>query len=73
MTFNIMDTIAKEFLALVPNRQRSRLVSELIQQALEHKKENIIEACKKANKDGESTRLIEEWQGFDEPADGDWS
>ncbi|MBI2339403.1 MAG: bifunctional diaminohydroxyphosphoribosylaminopyrimidine deaminase/5-amino-6-(5-phosphoribosylamino)uracil reductase RibD [Deltaproteobacteria bacterium] len=36
------------------------------------KKGAIAKACQNANKDAKTNRLIREWQGFDEKADGEW-
>ena len=72
MTFNIPDKIARDLITLVPNRKRSHLLSQWIQQALEKKKGAIIKACQNANKDAKTDQLIQEWQGFDEEVDGEW-
>lgn len=72
ITFNIEDGVAKKFLTFVPNRQRSRLVTSMIAQALDKGKNEIIRACKKANKDRATSKVTQDWQAFDEPADGEW-
>lgn len=72
ITFNIEESVAKKFLTFVPNRQRSRLVTSMIARILDKGKNEIIRACKKANQDGVTRKVIGDWQAFDEPADGEW-
>lgn len=72
LTFNIEDTVASTFLSSIPDRMRSKVVTELIRRDLEEKKKAIIAACIAANQDTNSEAAIDEWQSFDTTIEGDW-
>ena len=67
MTLSIPDALAYRFQAAVPPRQRSRLVSRLIETSLESHENALAAACRAANQEGELEREIDEWQAFDDP------
>jgi hypothetical protein len=73
ITFHIPDETAQEFVALVPSRSRSKMVTKLIKEALDSKRDRIAKACRAANKDELSNKVINDWQGFDETIDGNWN
>jgi len=64
MTLSIPDAVAHRFQAVVPPRQRSRLVSRLIEASLASHEDALVAACQAANQDSELEREIEDWQAF---------
>lgn len=66
VTLSIPDPVAKRFRALVPPRQRSRLVTRLIEEELAQRDDALAAACIAANADHDLERDSEEWQGFDD-------
>lgn len=66
ITLSIPDSVAKRFQAAVPPRQRSRLVTRLIEEELRKESDALAQACRKANKDNALNREIDEWQSFDD-------
>ena len=66
ITLSIPDTVARRFQAAVPARQRSRLVSRLLEQELSERDDSLAAACRAANRDKALEREIDEWQAFDD-------
>lgn len=66
MTLSIPDPVAKRFQATVPPRQRSRLVTRLIENELRKESDVLAKACLKANADDALEQEIDEWQSFDD-------
>jgi len=66
ITLSIPDAIAHRFQAAVPARQRSRLVTRLLEHELEERDNSLASACRAANRDKALVREIEEWQSFDD-------
>ena len=66
VTLSIPDAIARRFRAAVPPRQRSRLVTGLIEQELARRDDVLAAACHAANSDTALEREIDEWQAFDD-------
>ncbi len=51
ITLSIPDPIAHRFQATIPARQRSRLVTQLIEQALSERDDTLAAACRAANRE----------------------
>lgn len=66
ITLSIPDRVARRFRSAVPARQRSRLVTCLLERELEARDDALSAACRAANRDAELQREIEEWQSFDD-------
>ena len=66
MTLSIPDAVAHRFLAAVPARQRSRLVTRLLEQELAERDDSLAAACRAANRDKALSQEIDEWQLFDD-------
>ena len=66
MTLSIPDAVAHRFQAAVPARQRSRLITRLLQQELSERDNALASACRAANRDEVLQREIDEWQSFDD-------
>ncbi|MEN8163375.1 MAG: hypothetical protein ABFS37_04535 [Acidobacteriota bacterium] len=66
VTLSIPDAIAQRFRAAVPPRQRSRLVTGLIEQELARLDEDLAAACHAANSDSALELEIDQWQAFDD-------
>lgn len=66
ITLSIPDRVARRFQAAVPPRQRSRLITELIELKLEEKDDSLAAACQAANRDKALAREINEWQAFED-------
>ncbi|OQY42063.1 MAG: hypothetical protein B6240_14370 [Desulfobacteraceae bacterium 4572_87] len=69
ITLSIPDVVARRFQAVVPARQRSRLVTRLLEQELSKHDDTLAAACHAANRDKVLQREIEEWQSFDDGID----
>ncbi len=69
MTLSIPDAVAHRFQAAVPARQRSRLVTRLLQNELSERDSSLAAACRAANRDRDLAREIDEWQAFDDGID----
>lgn len=69
ITLSIPDSVARRFRATVPARQRSRMVTQLLEDALSKEENQLAEACLRANQDSALETEIEEWQSFDDPPD----
>jgi hypothetical protein len=68
LTLSIPDDVAQRFQASVPPRQRSRLVTRLLERELAAIDDSLVAACRNANRDTVLREEVEEWQSFD---DGD--
>ena len=66
MTLSIPDAVAHRFQAAVPARQRSRLVTVLLEHELSERDDSLAAACRAANRDRALDREIDEWQAFDD-------
>ena len=62
ITLSIPDAIAHRFRAAVLPRQRSRLVSRLLEASLASHEDALAAACQAANDDRELEREIDDWQ-----------
>jgi hypothetical protein len=66
MTLSIPDAVAHRFQAAVPARQRSKLVTRLLEQELASRDASLAAACHAANQDSALAGEIEEWQAFED-------
>lgn len=66
ITLSIPEAVARRFQATVPARQRSRLVTRLLQQELAERDDALAAACRAANRDKALRREIGQWQAFDD-------
>jgi len=66
MTLSIPDAVARRFQAAVPARQRSRLVTRLLEHELSERDDSLASACRAANRDKALACEIDEWQAFDD-------
>ena len=66
ITLSIPDAVARRFRAAIPARQRSRLVTQLLEQELSDHDGALASACRAANRDEALEREIDEWQLFDD-------
>jgi len=71
ITLSIPDTVARRFQAVVPPRQRSRLVTQLLEGKLAELDDALAAACHAANRDKSLVREIEEWQSFEDGMEDD--
>ena len=65
ITLSIPDAIAHNFQSAVPPRQRSRLVSRLLEASLASHEDALAAACRAANDDSELKSEIDDWQAGD--------
>ncbi|MFT5240519.1 MAG: hypothetical protein ACI9X0_001494 [Kiritimatiellia bacterium] len=66
MTLSIPDAVAHRFQAAVPARQRSRLVTRLLEHELSERDNSLAAACRAANRNRALSQEIDEWQAFDD-------
>ena len=66
ITLSIPDKVAHRFQASVPARQRSRLVTRLLEQELAERDNSLATACREANRDKALEQEINEWQAFED-------
>ena len=66
ITLSIPDAVAHRFQVAVPPRQRSRLVTRLLEETLSQHDDSLAAACRAANRDKALEREIETWQTFDD-------
>ena len=66
LTLSIPDAVAYRFQAAVPQRQRSKLVTRLLEQTLAEREDSLAVACRAANRDTALAKEIDEWQAFDD-------
>lgn len=67
ITLSIPDPVARRFQTAVPARQRSRLVTKLIEAELEKEESALAKACQTANRDPALADEEEDWQAFEDP------
>jgi metal-responsive CopG/Arc/MetJ family transcriptional regulator len=66
ITLSIPDAVAHRFQVAIPARQRSRLVTRLLEGVLSEHKDSLAAACRAANRDKALKREIEDWQSFED-------
>jgi hypothetical protein len=66
LTLSIPDAVAHRFQVAVPSRQRSRLVTRLLEGVLSEHEDSLATACRAANRDKALEREIDDWQAFDD-------
>jgi len=66
MTLSIPDAVAHRFQVAVPARQRSRLVTRLLEEVLSKHEDSLAAACRAANRDKALEREVEDWQSFED-------
>ena len=66
ITLSIPDAVAHRFQVAVPPRQRSRLVTRLLEETLSKYDDSLAAACQAANRDKALEREIGSWQAFDD-------
>ena len=66
ITLSIPDAVAHRFQGAVPARQRSQLVTHLLEAALPRHDDALAAACRAANRDKALKREIEAWQSFED-------
>ena len=66
ITLSIPDAVAHRFQVAVPPRQRSRLVTRLLEETLSKYDDSLAAASQAANRDKALEREIGSWQAFDD-------
>jgi metal-responsive CopG/Arc/MetJ family transcriptional regulator len=66
ITLSIPDPVAKRFQSTIPARQRSRLVTRLIEAELQKEEDALAKACHAANREEILEAEIDEWQSFED-------
>jgi metal-responsive CopG/Arc/MetJ family transcriptional regulator len=66
ITLSIPDEVAHRFQAAIPARQRSSLVTRLLEQELKERDNSLAAACRAANHDKALEQEIDEWQVFED-------
>jgi metal-responsive CopG/Arc/MetJ family transcriptional regulator len=66
ITLSIPDAVAHQFQVAIPPRQRSRLVTRLLEHVLEKHEDSLATACRAANHDKALEREIDDWQLFED-------
>lgn len=66
LTLSIPDAVAHRFQVAVPSRQRSRLVTRLLEDVLSKHEDSLATACRAANRDKALEREIDDWQAFED-------
>ena len=66
ITLSIPETVARRFQAFIPSRQRSRLVTHLLEEELAKREQALEMACRAANADKALAKEVDEWQTFDD-------
>jgi len=66
ITLSIPDAVARRFQVAVPARQRSRLVTKLLEEVLAQHEDSLAAACRAANRDKALEREIDGWQSFED-------
>ena len=66
ITLSIPDAVAYRFQVAVPPRQRSRLVTRLLEGVLSEHEDSLAAACRAANRDKALEREIDDWQSFED-------
>lgn len=66
ITLSIPDDVGHRFQAVIPPRQRSQLVTRMLQDILNEHDDALASACRAANKDKALEREVDQWQSFDD-------
>ncbi|MBY0354555.1 MAG: hypothetical protein K2Q12_02370 [Rickettsiales bacterium] len=66
ITLSLPDPLARQFLAVIPNRERSATVARLLEQELKLRQSALEAACLAANADTVLQAETQEWQAFDD-------
>jgi metal-responsive CopG/Arc/MetJ family transcriptional regulator len=66
ITLSIPDAVAHRFQVAIPPRQRSRLVTHLLENVLSRHEDALATACRAANRDKALEREIGDWQLFED-------
>jgi len=66
VTLSIPDAVAHRFQAAIPARQRSRLITRLLERELAERDDSLAAACRAANRDQALVRETNEWQVFED-------
>jgi hypothetical protein len=66
LTLSIPDAVAHRFQVAIPPRQRSRLVTHLLEDALLKHEDALAAACRAANRDKALERETDDWQAFED-------
>lgn len=66
MTLSIPDAVAHRFQVAIPPRQRSRLVTRLLEGVLSEHEDSLAAACRAANRDKALEGEIDAWQSFED-------
>lgn len=66
ITLSIPDAVAYRFQLAVPPRQRSRLVTRLLEETLSKHEDSLAAACRAANRDKALEHEIDDWQAFED-------
>jgi metal-responsive CopG/Arc/MetJ family transcriptional regulator len=66
VTLSIPDALARKFQSAVPQRQRSRLVTSLLEGELRRREGDLAQACVAANGDKALEKEIDDWQAFED-------
>jgi hypothetical protein len=66
LTLSIPDAVAHRFQVAVPSRQRSRLVTRLLEEVMSKHEKSLATACRAANRDKALEREIDDWQAFED-------
>ena len=66
ITLSIPDAIARRFQGAIPPRQRSRLVTRLLEKALVEHADSLAAVCRAANRDKALEHEIDDWQSFED-------
>jgi len=66
ITLSIPDAVAHRFQVAIPPRQRSRLVTHLLEDLLSRHEDAMAAACRAANRDKALEREIDDWQSFED-------
>lgn len=62
VTLSIPDAVAHRFQVAIPPRQRSRLVTRLLEDVLAKHEDALAAACRAANRDQRLEHEIDDWQ-----------
>jgi metal-responsive CopG/Arc/MetJ family transcriptional regulator len=66
ITISLPEQLASRFLALVPSRERSATIAQLLERELAQRERALEQACLAANADAALTAENAEWQAFDD-------
>ena len=66
LTLSIPDSTAYRFQVAVPPRQRSKLVTQLLEKVLSERDNALASVCHAANQDWALEQEVDEWHAFEE-------